>query len=329
MTVQTNISMIDASAQKYQNVQILNHTKKEGDLSMTLFMDIIKGMLIGIANVIPGVSGGTMAVSMGIYDKLIHSVTHLFKEFKKSVLTLLPIIAGCGIGIIGFAYLIQFLLDKHTFVTSMAFVGLILGGLPVLISTMKARAKKENAHFSPVYVIPFVLLFAVSVGLPMVGSTGGAAKVLTPTPANMVIMLAIGIIASATMVIPGVSGSLVLMIMGYYDSILSNITDFLNALVAVDMEGLKSSFLILFPFGIGVILGIFLIAKLIEYLFSKHSIATYSAILGLIVASPFAIFYNTGLHETLGSLNIWTILFGVLLCIAGAVITYFLGEKGE
>ena len=95
---------------------------------MTFLMDTIKGMFIGIANVIPGVSGGTMAVSLGIYDKLISSISNLLKDWKKSLAALLPIILGCGIGIVGFSYAIEFLLSKYTFVTCMTFVGLILGG---------------------------------------------------------------------------------------------------------------------------------------------------------------------------------------------------------
>ena len=103
---------------------------------MTFFMDTIKGMLIGIANIIPGVSGGTMAVSLGIYDKLIGSISGLLKDPKRSIRTLLPIILGCGLGIIGFTYAIEYLLSRHTFVTCMAFVGLILGGIPVLFSSL-------------------------------------------------------------------------------------------------------------------------------------------------------------------------------------------------
>ena len=104
---------------------------------MTFFMDIIKGILIGIANIIPGVSGGTMAVSLGIYDKLISSISNLLKDWKKSLVTLLPIILGCGIGIVGFTYAIEYLLSHHTFVTCMAFVGLILGGIPILLISLK------------------------------------------------------------------------------------------------------------------------------------------------------------------------------------------------
>ena len=82
---------------------------------MTFILDIIKGMIIGIANVIPGVSGGTMALSLGLYDKIIGSVSNLFRDFKKSVLTLLPIIIGCALGIMGFTYAIEYLLSYHTF----------------------------------------------------------------------------------------------------------------------------------------------------------------------------------------------------------------------
>lgn len=106
---------------------------------MEFFGNIIKGIMIGIANIIPGVSGGTMAVSLGIYDRLIGSISGLFREFKKSILFLIPIIIGAGIGIVGFTYAIEYLLDKHTFVTCMAFVGLILGGLPAIFSSMRAK----------------------------------------------------------------------------------------------------------------------------------------------------------------------------------------------
>ncbi|MDO4267566.1 MAG: DUF368 domain-containing protein, partial [Eubacteriales bacterium] len=137
----------------------------------------------------------------------------------------------------------------------------------------------------------------------------------------------VGIIASATMVIPGVSGSLVLMILGYYYGIIGAITDFLEALKALDIPALFHGCLILAPFGIGVLLGIFLIAKLITFLFDRYGVQTYFAILGLILSSPIAIFYNTGLYLQLGSLNAMILAAGILIGAAGAVVTYFLGEQ--
>ena len=132
---------------------------------MTFFMDIIKGILIGIANIIPGVSGGTMAVSLGIYDKLISSISNLLKDWKKSLVTLLPIILGCGIGIVGFTYAIEYLLSHHTFVTCMAFVGLILGGIPILLISLKKELAKTSSKIGISGILAFVFLFAVAVFL--------------------------------------------------------------------------------------------------------------------------------------------------------------------
>lgn len=294
---------------------------------MTFIMDTIKGIFIGIANIIPGVSGGTMAVSLGIYDKLIASVSNLLKNWKKSLMNLLPIIVGCGIGIVGFTYVIEYLLNHHTFVTCMTFIGLILGGIPVLVKSLRIKLRKSSSKIGISSILAFVLLFAVAVCLPLLKSDEEVLKTLTATPGSMAIMFFIGIIASATMVVPGVSGSLVLMILGYYYGIIDAVKNFLEALRTFDMPALANGFLILFPFGIGVLLGIFLIAKLITFLFEKYGVQTYCAILGLIAASPFAIFYNTGLFTQLSSLSILTVLLGLILAVSGAVLTFYLGEK--
>ena len=291
---------------------------------MEFFGNIIKGVMIGIANIIPGVSGGTMAVSLGIYDRLIGAVSGLFKEFKKSIAFLIPIIIGCGIGIVGFTYAIEYLLDKHTFVTCMAFVGLILGGLPAIISSMKS--KMTSGGIGVFGILAFVIAFVISSGMPLLKESKDALTVIAVTPVNMVILFILGVVASATMVIPGVSGSMMLMIFGYYYAIINTIKTFLDNLRAFDLMGMKDGILLLAPFGIGVILGIFLIAKLITFLFEKYGVQTFCAILGLVISSPIAIFINTGLVSKLGSLSIWEILFGIVLMGAGAFVTVFVGE---
>lgn len=292
---------------------------------MEFFGNIIKGVMIGIANIIPGVSGGTMAVSLGIYDRLIGAVSGLFKEFKKSIAFLIPIIIGCGIGIVGFTYAIEYLLDKHTFVTCMAFVGLILGGLPAIISSMKS--KMTSGGIGVFGILAFVIAFVISGGMPLLKESKDALTVIAVTPVNMVILFILGVVASATMVIPGVSGSMMLMIFGYYYAIINTIKTFLDNLRAFDLMGMKDGILLLAPFGIGVILGIFLITKLITFLFEKYGVQTFCAILGLVISSPIAIFINTGLVSKLGSLSIWEILFGIVLMGAGAFVTVFVGEK--
>ena len=294
---------------------------------MSFLMDIIKGVFIGIANVIPGVSGGTMAVSLGVYDKLIAAVSNLLKDWKSSAKTLLPLIIGCALGVIGFTYAIEYLLSQHTFVTCMAFVGLILGGLPILIKSLKNEMRRNSASIGISGIAAFILLFCVAVFLPMMNADDEVLRTFSAAPGMMAALFAVGVIASATMVIPGVSGSLVMMILGYYYGIINTIKSFLDALRAFDMNGLIQGTLLLAPFGIGVLLGIFLIAKLITFLFEKYGVTTYCAILGLIIASPFAIFYNTGLLAQLPNLTAVQVISGIAAAVIGAVITYILGEK--
>lgn len=294
---------------------------------MTFITDIIKGIFIGIANIIPGVSGGTIALSMGIYDKLIGAISNFLKDWKKSIITLLPILAGCGIGLIGFTYMIDYLLSEHTFVTCMAFIGLILGGLPILTKQLRGKIKARGRSIGISDILAFVILFAAAILLAMSDSGEEVLRTLTATPGLMVIMFFIGIIASATMVIPGVSGSLVLMVLGYYYAIIGSIKDFLEALKTMDIPALTNGFLILFPLGIGILLGIFLIAKLITFLFERYGVQTYCAILGLILSSPIAIFHNTGLYQQLNQLNGLLIAAGILIGLVGAVVTFLLGEK--
>ena len=108
-----------------------------------LINQLLRGVVIGVANIIPGVSGGTMMVSMGIYDTLIHCITHLFKEFKKSILTLLPYAIGMLVGILALASVINWGLEYHPLPTNTLFIGLILGGLNPLLK--KIDRKKFNA----------------------------------------------------------------------------------------------------------------------------------------------------------------------------------------
>ena len=296
---------------------------------MNFLLNVLKGIMIGIANVIPGVSGGTMAVSLGIYDRLLGSISGLFKPLRASIPFVFHIFLGCAIGIIGFTYAIEYLLSNHTFVTCMAFVGLILGGLPMLWKSMRNELKKSRSTIGVPGVLFFLLGLLVCGGFPLLKAGDEAMTVIAVTPLNMLILFVLGVVASATMVIPGVSGSMMLMIFGYYYGIIGTIKGFLDGVRALDFAVMRDGFLLLFPFGIGVLLGIFLIAKLITFLFEQYGVQTYCAIMGLVIASPFAIFYNTGLFPMLSSLSIWTVLFGVLLMAAGAVITNLVGEAGN
>lgn len=278
---------------------------------------ILKGVVIGVANIIPGVSGGTMAVSMGIYDKIIHAATHLISEFKKSMKILIPILIGAALGLVVFARLIQMMFDHIPFQTNLLFIGLILGGLPAMAKKVKGQ-KIRLSH-----IISCVLFFGLVVGLAALGESEGAAADLSFSVVNALKLFGVGVIASATMVIPGVSGSMVLMLIGYYNPVLNEVNRFMDNLVKFNVPGLLDGCTVLIPFGIGVVVGIFAIAKVIEIIFNKFPYVAYWAIIGLIVASPFGIL----MMNDLGNINVVSVLTGIVALAAGIFVAMKLGEE--
>lgn len=273
---------------------------------MKFFKDILKGMLIGVANAIPGVSGGTMMVSMGIYDDIIFCITHLFKQLKKSLLILAPYVIGMAVGIVGLAFVINFFLSHFEFQTKMVFIGLILGGVPLLLGKIKDK-KKGFPH-----AIVFLLFFVAIIAMQYFGGEGKDVT-LTLGIVPAILMFLVGVIASATMVIPGVSGSMMLMILGYYNPIMLAIKDFVMALTGGDWNRIFVLCGSLVPFGLGVVIGIFAIAKLIEILLKKQEAITYCGILGLVAASPVVILMETALV----GLSILTWVSGIIVMLVG------------
>lgn len=278
---------------------------------------LLQGMAVGIANIIPGVSGGTMMVAMGLYDKLIHCITHLKSEFKEAVKLLLPIFAGAGIAIIVLSRLFEYLLEVHPIPTNFAFCGLIAGSLPFIVK--KVQGHKVTAS----KLLPFFAFFALVILMAVMGDSSSASADVSFTLVNVIKLLLVGIVAAATMVVPGVSGSMMLMLLGYYDTILSTINRCIDALIGFDIPALLQTIGVLAPFGIGVVVGIFLIAKIIEYIFSKAEIHAYYAIIGLIVASPIAILLNTDWSK----FSIPTLIVSIVTFVAGWFVAGKLGGE--
>lgn len=290
---------------------------------MNWLNQILRGIVIGVANIIPGVSGGTMMVSMGIYDLLIHSITHLFKEFKKSVLTLLPYLIGMGLGILVLSYVLSALLNPVTgypLPTYTAFIGLILGGLSPLLH--KVDKKKVNG----LCIALFVLFFALIVVMAIPGSIENAQR-LDIDLLQVVILVAVGVIASGTMIIPGVSGSMMLMLLGYYTPVINAVKGLIPALSSGNGAAIANSLLTLLPFALGVVLGIFGVAKLIEWLMACYPNPTYCSVLGLVLASPVGILLKN--RNALGNVNALIIIISVVTFALGFVSAMLLAKGSK
>lgn len=286
---------------------------------MKFLFDILRGAAIGVANIIPGVSGGTLAVSMGIYDKIIGSVTGLFRHFKKSVVTLLPYGIGMVLGLLGLSFIIEFLFARYPLPTVLLFIGLILGGVPALWQRIKGK------RIDAVCILLFALFFVLLVLLPVIAGEERTDLVLTPDVVTIIQLFFVGVIASATMVIPGVSGSMILMSLGFYAPILSSITNFVRAVLDFNISAALAECALLVPFGIGVLVGVFAIAKLISFLLARFETYTYCAVLGLVAASPISIF--TAFKMPAPSALI--LVISPIALAAGFAAAYFLGKHGE
>ena len=283
---------------------------------MKFVLEMLRGMVIGLANIIPGVSGGTMMVSMGVYDTLIHCITHLFKEFKKSILTLLPYAVGMVLAIGGLSFALKWAFAVYPLPTNTLFIGLILGGLPAILRQVKG--KKKGA----VGAVLFVVFFALIIVMQIFQSEHVAT--ITLSFGEVVKLFVLGAVASATMVIPGVSGSMILKLLGYYEPVVTvAIPGLISGLAHGEWAAVGANVGILLPFGLGIVVGIFAIAKLIEVLLARWEGQTYCAILGLVTASPVAILMATEMVNLSWS----TLIISLLTFAIGFYVAWRLGGK--
>lgn len=293
---------------------------------MKRVMLIIKGFVMGIANIIPGVSGGTLALTMGIYEDFISAISHFLKDLKKNISFLLPIFIGIGLSLLTMSNVISKAFDKYPVPTTFFFMGLVLGGIPLLLEKVKpkkTKSKKKQKLDKSNYVImalTFALVMVLAFSEEIFGSGLGDVNLNNISLWGYTLLFLVGVIAAATMVIPGVSGSLVLMLLGYYLPVVNTIKDLTH------FKNIGHDLLVLIPFGIGVLVGIVLIAKLIEFLLKKYERKTYFGVLGFIFASviaiPVSVYHEVGLEYTLIEG-----IIAVVLMVIGYIIGNKLGEK--
>lgn len=284
-------------------------------------MLVIKGFVMGIANIIPGVSGGTLALTLGIYEDFIGAISHFFSRLKENIKFLLPIFIGMGLSILTMSNVISTCFDKFPIPTTLFFMGLVIGGIPMLVSKVKDSKEKKQISSYVIALITFSIVMLMAFADQIFGSGIGEVSFQNMNILSYILLFVVGVIAAATMVIPGVSGSLVLMLLGYYLPIINVVKELTH------FKNILSNILIAGFFGIGILVGIVLISKLIEYLLEKYEKKTYFGVLGFIIASVVAI--PVSVYHELGSItfSIPQILIGIIFLVLGIGIGNKLGEK--
>ncbi|MGF2614245.1 DUF368 domain-containing protein [Rossellomorea aquimaris] len=262
--------------------------------------NIYRGMIMGASDVIPGVSGGTIAVMLGIYDRLIAAINGIFsKEWKTHLRFLIPLGIGVVTSILLLARLIEWLFEHYPAPTQFLFMGLIIGVIPYL-----AKKSEMKYHFKRTHYV--LLLIGALIVASMVFFKSEETAVIQEMTAGTYIMLFFsGFIASAAMILPGISGSFILLIIGVYSTVIGGISNF-----QLD---------IIFIVGLGILFGIIFMSKVIKFFLEKYSSATYALIIGLVIGSIVVIY--PGIPESTGQ-----IIASVLTFLAGLFFARVLGR---
>lgn len=263
---------------------------------------------MGIANIIPGVSGGTLAVILGIYEKLIDILSAIWKHIKENLKFLIPLFLGMGVAIILGSYAIDWGLDNFPIATTMFFIGLVIGGIPYIYL-------KVHKKYSIVNVLIFIIVVALVIFISLL-SLNKEADLSNIDFLLVIKLFFVGMVAAATMIIPGISGSLVLMNLGYYEGIIEAIKGL------TDLNKLGHNICILLPFGIGVIFGLIIIARLIKWLIHKFPVQSYFGILAFVIASIVCIILKMDASD----FNVGEFILGFVLLSIGAFITFILAR---
>lgn len=378
---------------------------------------ILKGTLVGLAIVIPGVSGGSMLLTIGVYEDAI-SITSKDKEIRRrSIIKLIPYAIGIVLGVAVLSFVITWLLANFEFYTVLLFCGLILGVLPMLFKQIRSVPVK------PQYIAVLLLTAAIMIALPLLNnrtqedfelltgndridfneriilvedsadlpdtmtvkkqsSSFSVLKVKSPLPGlagmrasiedgikleyesaedtyltdepisaalsesgtltvngtvyhvyrsvdhlskgitSSILAAVLGFIAAGTMIVPGISGSMVLLVLGYYNSIMTHLKTAIICALSFSFSELLPHLAILIPFALGIVLGLLFVSKAIKWLLVKHPIPTYYGIIGLMLTSPYAILMkSTIISSSFFSSFRWYHAVIGLICLAAGILS--------
>lgn len=275
-------------------------------MKLKLFLE---GIIIGLGKIIPGVSGAVLAMMFGVYETLIESLSSI-KSFKKNIKFMCIIGVEIFLSIIFGSSGIKYLLDNFYVYTMMFFMGMMASGIPSLISDVKKRSISKK-HIIVSVLVVLILLRLMT--LDYQSSTGFQTLDLE----TFISLIVCGILDAISTIVPGISGTAVLMLVGYYDTIITSLSN-LGTLTDV-----ANSLLVLLPFFIGMTIGIVLISKVINYLFKHHSEITHLTIIGFSIFSIFILFLNV-LDNTYTMLEFF---ISVVYFIIGFISVYLIEAK--
>ncbi len=264
--------------------------------------EFIKGIIIGVAKIIPGLSGAVIMISFNLYDRAIYALTNFFDDVKKNFLFLFNLSIGIIIGIVLFSKVISYFITNYYTYTTSLFIGLILGGFPIIIK----KINKSKSNYIVIF-ISFLLMFILSI------SNINNSYAIKNNFIDIIVFFIAGLLEAFGTVVPGVSSTALLMLMGVYNIYISSISNIFN------INSITNTLLFFIPFSTGMILGIILITILINYLFKHHYQITFSSILGVSISSILLLIIKVLL--TINSIKVF------ILSLIIVIISYLIMSK--
>ncbi len=272
--------------------------------------NILKGFGMGTSDLIPGVSGGTIALLLGIYDDFISSVSGLFsKRFWPSFKFLLPILLGMGLAIALLSNLFNYLLSYHEIPTMFFFTGLIIGIIPYLLKTSNFKQMFKTKHYLMILIgiIILVIITLLNNGDKHSGET------LTLSLGLIIKYFIAGMFASSAMLLPGISGSFMLLVFGAYGTVMFSISELVN----LNFTALP----ILIIIGLGILTGFMLSSRMIQYFLHHHTTMTFALIIGFVIGSIYAVFPGFPENGLVWIISFLTIIIGFIVSFTLGLIT--------
>ena len=259
--------------------------------------NFFKGFIIGIGKIIPGVSGAMLAISMGVYDKALDYISNFGKNKKESIKYLFPIGLGVILSIVFFSKIISLSLSKFYLITMLFFIGLIIGGIP----SVSSKVRKSDYYIT---IIAFIVFFLISI------SNINNVYVIKDNVVDFVIFFLSGIVEAIGTVVPGISSTALLMVMGTYN-------------IVIEAIGNLNNIKVLIPFGIGLCIGLVVVVKIINYLFKKYEDKVYAFVLGVLMSSVVLLIVQAFKY----SFNIIELIIGFVFMVVGIFLSNLLEEK--
>ena len=246
-------------------------------------MNFIKGIFIGAGAILPGISSGVLCMIFGLYENLINSIIGFFKNIKENFKFLFPIVSGGIIGILLFSTIVSYCFEVIPCQTKSLFIGLLLGSLYVLSQNNIKENTKTLKDFTS-----FFICFFIGLGLIYLESIIHFSTDYTPNEFSASFLILSGFLMSIGIVVPGVSSTVILMLMGVYST-------YLSAISMVNMN-------VLFPMMIGVVIGSIIFMNIIKFLLNKYHLPTMLGIIGFSLGSVFILYptYSFDLESFIG-----------------------------